>query len=489
MIPASQYLAKKMRFTRVTLFFIAFIITLGFYQLASHFLEGVEPQTYHATEEMMVDTANLLAEMAEEDLQDRSLDAEKWRSNLDAARARKIGALIYEQFKDKVGIHLYITGADGIVLFDSQNGSREGQDYSGMRDVSRTLSGKYGARSSRDTEEDSATSVLYVAAPIGDTAAPSGVLTLFKPQFDMMPLIRERRRVIYTSCALIGGGILFLIGAVFLWLFKPIGQITDYARAIERGERPTKPRIGIGREVNTLASALDSMRDALEDRKYVERYIQTLTHEMKSPLAAIRGAAELIDEEMPAPTRKHFLENILAETARSERLITRLLELSAIESRKSLDAAQTCDLREIVHSAIGQAQPLAYNGEVRLHTELPTTPVNVHCDAFMLRAAVTNLLENAIDFSPSGKAVELKLTESSGTAQLSIRDHGPGIPEYAKDKVFERFYSLRHHDSRRKGTGLGLTLVKEAAELHGGSVLLEPSPDGGTIARLSLPLA
>lgn len=478
-----------MRFTRVTLFFIAFIITLGFYQLASHFLSEVEPQTYHATEEMMVDTANLLAEMAERDLLDGSLDAEAWSRNLDAARTRKIGALIYDQFKDKVGIHVYITGPDGIVLFDSQHGKREGLNFSDMRDVSRTLSGHYGARSSRDAEDDSSTSVLYVAAPIGDSSAPVGVLTLYKPQLDMMPLIRDRRRVIYTSCGLIGGGILFLIGAVFLWLFKPIGKITDYARAIERGERPTKPHIGIGREVNTLASALDSMRDALEDRKYVERYIQTLTHEMKSPLAAIRGAAELIDEEMPAHTRKHFLENILAETSRSERLISRLLELAAIESRKSLDAAQTCDLREIVNSAIDQAQPLADNVEVSLLTDLPNTPLNVHCDAFMLRAAVTNLLENAIDFSPRGKAVQVSLSETSGTALLSIRDHGPGIPNYAQDKVFERFYSLRHHGARRKGTGLGLTLVKEAAELHGGSVLLEPVPDGGTDARLSLPLA
>ncbi len=478
-----------MRFTRVTLFFIAFIITLGFYQLASHFLSEVEPETYHATEEMMVDTANLLAEMAERDLRDGSLDAETWRGNLDAARARKIGALIYDQFKDKVGIHVYITDSDGIVLFDSQHGKREGLNFSGMRDVSRTLSGSYGARSSRDAEDDSSTSVLYVAAPIGDSSAPMGVLTLYKPQLDMMPLIRDRRRVIYTSCGLIGGGILFLIGAVFLWLFKPIGTITDYARAIERGERPTKPHIGIGREVNTLASALDSMRDALEDRKYVERYIQTLTHEMKSPLAAIRGAAELIDEEMPAHTRKHFLENILAETSRSERLISRLLELAAIESRKSLDAVQTCDLREIVNSAIEQAQPLADNVEVTLLTELPNTPLNVHCDAFMLRAAVTNLLENAIDFSPRGKPVQVTLSETSGTALLSIRDHGPGIPDYAQDKVFERFYSLRHHGARRKGTGLGLTLVKEAVELHGGNVLLEPVPDGGTDARLLLPLA
>ena len=231
------------------------------------------------------------------------------------------------------------------------------------------------------------------------------------------------------------------------------------------------------------------MRDSLEDRKYVERYIQTLTHEMKSPLAAIRGAAELIDEDMPAVTRKHFLENILAETSRSERLISRLLELSAIESRKTLDAAQACDLRDIVTGAIEQASPLAEIAGVSLITEFPPTPLPVHCDAFILRAAVTNLLENAIDFSPHGESVQITLSANNGQTLLSIRDHGSGIPDYAREKVFERFFSLRHHGKGRKGTGLGLTLVREAAELHGGSVTLDSVPDGGTVARLTLPAA
>jgi two-component system sensor histidine kinase CreC len=357
-------------------------------------------------------------------------------------------------------------------------------DFSRYRDVALTLAGAYGARSSREDPDDHTTSVLYVAAPIGDPAAPLGVLTVFKPQLDMLPIVSERRRIIYTACALIGGGILFLIAAVFLWLFRPVGRITEYARAIERGERPPKPRIGIGREVNTLAGALDSMRDALENRQYVERYIRTLTHEMKSPLAAIRGAAELLDEEMPAATRKRFLDNILAESARSERLISRLLDLSAIESRKSLDDASAEDFCAITTAAIEQARPLAEIAGVTIDAQLPAAPLVVRGDAFILRAAITNLLENAIDFSPRGAAVEVRLSGDEKHTVLTIRDHGPGIPDYARERVFERFYSLRHHGNHRKGTGLGLTLVKEAAELHGGSITLEPATGGGTLATL-----
>jgi two-component system, OmpR family, sensor histidine kinase CreC len=452
-------------------------------------LAEVEPQTFQGTEEVMVDTANLLAEIVEKEMGEHAFKPEELREAFNGSHSRVLEARIYDHMKRKVGIHVYLTDSKGVVIFDSENGSREGENYLVKRDVALTLAGNYGARSSRDLENDSSTSVLYVAAAVGDPKKPDGVLTVFKQQADVLPLVRERRRIIYIACALIGGGILFLIAAVFLWLFHPIGKITDYARAIERGERPPKPKIGIGREVNTLAHALDSMRDVLEGRRYAERYIQTLTHEMKSPLAAIRGAAELLDEEMPVADRKRFLENIRAETARSERLINRLLELSAIESKASLEQPEELDFQSIVSLAIDQARSLAEVAGVVLADDTGgKSPVPVRGDAFILRAAVTNLLENAIDFSPAGSTVEVSLQTAGGDIVLSIRDHGPGIPDYAQDKVFDRFYSLRHHTSKRKGTGLGLTLVREAAELHGGTITLDAAPGGGTLARLTLPL-
>ncbi|MFD0893515.1 two-component system sensor histidine kinase CreC [Luteolibacter ambystomatis] len=477
-----------MRFTRVTLFFIGFIMVLGFYQLATYFLSGVEPQTFQATEEVMVDSAHLLAELVENEMEHGKLDTDHLREVFDGAHERTFVATIFEHTKHNVGTNVYLTDALGRVIFDSEGGKREGQDYSKRRDVALTLRGEYGARSSRNDQADSNSSILYVAAPVGDPAHPSGVLTVFKPQADALPMIKERKQVIYRAFILIGGGTLFLITVVFLWLYRPIGKITEYARAIERGERPKRPKIGIGREVNTLSHALESMREALEGRAYVEHYIQTLTHEMKSPLAAIRGAAELLDEDMPAETRHRFLENIRAESARTERLINRLLELSAIESKVRLDSAETLDLNQVVAQAIDQAKPLAELAGVRLDWSPPEEAIPVRGDAFILRAAVTNLLENAIDFSPDESVVKINTTISDHRVSLTIRDHGPGIPDYAQERIFDRFYSLRHHTMGRKGTGLGLTLVREAAELHGGLITLEPAEEGGTTATFSLPL-
>jgi len=470
-----------MRLTRLTLLAIVIVISFGFYSLLNDQLEDIEPRTFRATEEMMVDTAQVLACMVGPDLSPGPL-----AQAFQAASERRFEARIFEHLKTRTGLCCYITDARGIVVFDSADGQLTGQDLSSFNDVSRTLAGKYGARSSRADDDDPASSMLHVAAPIGDPAAPSGVLTLIKPQADVLPIIRHRRAEIWWATGLIGAGILSFVVAVFIWTYRPVGLLTDYAKAIEQGKRPALPHLGAGREINTLARSLESMREALEGRKYAERYVQTLTHEMKSPLAAIRGAAELLDESMPAEDRQRFLHNIRAESARADRLLNRLLELSALEGRTSLADAATVDLREITLRAIDQARPMADLAAVTLHTTLPETPVHLRGDAFILRSAITNLLENAIDFSPRGAAVRITLTAGENI-DLVIDDEGTGIPDYARHRIFERFFSLRQLNHGRKGTGLGLTLVKEAAELHGGRISLDPIEPAGTRACLSFP--
>ncbi|GAA5482897.1 two-component system sensor histidine kinase CreC [Haloferula sargassicola] len=470
-----------MRLTRLTLIAIVLVIISGFHFLLRYQLDEVAPRTFQATEESMVDTANLLASMIGEDLDPGPL-ADAFR----LARKRHFQAKIYEHVKDHVGLHCYLTDAEGIVVFDSDHGRHVGEDFSHFNDVARTLNGEYGARSSRTDEADPASSVLHVAAAIGSPRQPVGVLTLTKPQADVIAIVNRRRAEIWWGTGLVGGGILCFVTAVFIWQYRPVSRLTTYAHEIEQGKRPPLPKLGAGQEVNTLARALESMREALEGRKYAERYVQTLTHEMKSPLAAIRGAAELLDEDMPEADRRRFMDNIRAEALRADRLLNRLLELSALEGRTGIDAGSTADLRDIAIRAIDQARPLAELAGVQIEADLPPSAVPLRGDPFILRAAITNLLENAIDFSPKDDVVRVGLRQSD-SIELTVEDHGPGVPDYAREKIFERFFSLRHLNTGRKGTGLGLTLVKEAAELHDGTIRLEAVEPTGTRAVLLLP--
>ena len=479
-----------MRLTRITLAIIALIIGAGFNLLVRKQLADVEPQLFQASEEVMVDSANILASFAAQGFTESGFDSSVLRAAMESTHGKILDAVIHNYTKREVGIDVYVTDREGIVLFDSGDPEREGENFSMKRDVHLTLKGKYGARSSRMNENDEKSSVLHVAAPIGDPKSPLGVLTAYKAQADVFPIIQRRISEIWWGTGLVGGGILFCVGVVFVWQYRPISKLTEYARDIEMGKRRPLPYLGLGKEVNTLARALESMRESLEGRQFAGRYVQTLTHEMKSPLAAIRGAAELLNEDggaMSEVDKRRFLGNISAEALRADRLLAKLLELSVIEGKAALDVSDVMDLRLLLERVISETQAMAELAGVTVKLHKTPEPAMAQGDPFILRAAITSLLENAVDFSLAGATVMVSLEKAGAFHRIIIEDTGEGIPEYAREKVFERFFSLRHIGSGRKGTGLGLTLVREAAELHQGRVALEPNEPRGTRAVLAIP--
>ena len=477
-----------MRLTRVTLLCLALIIGLGFYRLIVYILDDVDAQTFQATEEVMVDTAHVMAGMIESQVNNGQPDAETLKAGFANAHRHQIKATIYGHEKTTIGLNAYLADTHGTVLFDSDHGRREGQNFARYNDVLRTLSGKYGARSSREDENDPESSILYVAAPVRSGNEIIAVLTVYKPQADVLNFITDRQRDILSATILIGAGVIILTGAVFVWLFKPVGRLINYAQAITRGERPHTPNLGKGREVNTLGKALFDMRETLEGRRYVENYVSTLTHELKSPLAAIKGAAELLDEDMPAEKRRQFLENIRRETTRSERLVRDLLQLSELERKPHLENRRKLDLSHLCQEIVREIQPRLDEKNLTLEFNIEAD-IHLTGDAMILKLAIGNLLENAIGFSPERTKITFNLTVADEQARIRIQDQGPGIPDYALERTFEHFYSLPRPNSGHKGTGLGLPLVREAAKLHRGSASLENHPRGGCVASITLPIS
>jgi len=229
------------------------------------------------------------------------------------------------------------------------------------------------------------------------------------------------------------------------------------------------------------------MRDALAGRNYVADYVQTLTHELKSPLSAIRGAAELLqDAAMPAAQQRRFLDNITRETLRIQEVVDRMLELTALEARRSLHHVEPVPLGPLLADVAAVAREAALPRAVEVILE-PGDDAVVEGDPFLLRRALGNLLENAIDFSAAGGKVTLRVQASGRQALVTVRDEGQGIPDYALHKVFEKFYSLPRPHSGKKGTGLGLSFVQQVAALHHGRMALENGAGGGAVATLALP--
>lgn len=218
--------------------------------------------------------------------------------------------------------------------------------------------------------------------------------------------------------------------------------------------------------------------------------MQSLTHEMKSPLAAIRGASELLTESLPECDRQHFVASIRAQEQRLTETIDKLLALAEVEQHGWLQTRARVAVPGVLHAAVDAVLLRAAGAGVLVELDaasMAASDQTVLGDAFLLRQAVINLLENAIAFSPDGGTVQLRTQLEDGQVQLLVEDRGSGVPDYAIERVFERFYSLARPQTGQRSSGLGLPFVREVARLHGGDVCLHNRDGGGAIATLRLP--
>ncbi len=414
--------------------------------------DEIKPAMRRSAEAVLLDTANLLAEMVQPDMVAGRLDDGRLAATLQRFAARQPQAEVWGVRQDHTQLRVYLTDARGVVLLDSA-GQAVGQDYSRWRDVALTLRGQYGARSTLADAANPLSTVMYVAAPVRDGQRIIGVLTVSRPNLAMQPHIERSEAKLGR---LIGVVLLaaLLLGALFSWwLSRGITRLTRFADSVSAGGSEPLPHFAANRELDTLAQALGRMRSELDGKAYVEHYVHDLTHELKSPLAGLRASAELLQDDLPPADRARFLQHIDSESVRLQQIVDHLLQLGA-----------------------------------RRVTPAATLPqATVAGDAFLLRQALRNILQNAIDFTADHGAITLQLQPVAGGWQLQIANDGPPVPDYALPRLFERFYSLpRPHGP--KSSGLGLALTRTIVQLHGGDIRLANQPPGVCVT-LQLPAA
>jgi two-component system sensor histidine kinase CreC len=438
-----------------------------------------------SAEEVLVDTANLLAEVIRDDFVAGTLSSGSFERAVTRYSSRRPGATIWDVRKDTVDLRVYVTDGAGIVRFDS-GGTSVGQDFSRWRDVYLALQGEYGARSSRADLGKGMTTVMHVAAPIVDAGHIVGVVTVAKPNYAMQPYIDRAYARLFQGAALVVGLGLLLGGVFSWWLSRGIGRVTAYADAVAAGQSAAAPALPANRELQRLAGAVARMRERLEGKAYVEEYVYGLTHELKSPLAGIRASAEVLAEPLDPAEQARFAAHIGAEAERLDRIVQRLLELARVEQRTAVAPSAPVSLQEVVGDVVTALLPQALARNVALDFHVPVG-ASVPGERFLLHQAVRNLVQNALDFSPAGGRVRIDVTGEDGRWVVSVTDSGAGIPDFAIGRIFERFYSLPRPGGDARGTGLGLPLVQSIARLHGGDVSVANRASGGVVARLRLP--
>ncbi|MES2956796.1 MAG: two-component system sensor histidine kinase CreC [Pseudomonadota bacterium] len=472
---------------------LAYAIGVGL--LMWRLLADIDPRYRESAEESLVEVAHLVAAQIEQrwaeqaGLAEPAIDVRALEPLFRDLYARELDAEIFGFRKTRIELRLSVVDAGGRVVFDSL-GRAVGADHSLWRDVKLALEGRYGARTTPDVAGDPSTAVMYIAVPLKRDGAIVGAVSVGKPAQSFGQFVEAARRKTLVIGATSVAAVALLVVLLSVWLVRPFGLIADYVRYVRAERSFSLPRLS-RRALGALGAAYGEMRDALAGRNYVADYVQTLTHELKSPLSAIRGAAELLHEpSMPPADRVRFVANIERETARIQELVDRMMELAALESRRALDRTAPVAMRALLEERVASAQ--AAGAPRRIGVSLvggddAAVQASVDGDALLLQRAVGNLLDNALDFSPDGGHIEVTLGTPARRVEVGVRDHGPGIPDYADDKVFEKFYSLARPGTQRKSTGLGLPFVREIAELHGGRISLRNAEGGGALALLSLP--
>ena len=273
----------------------------------------------------------------------------------------------------------------------------------------------------RELRRDADLPVIFLTAQGAEADRIIGVLTIAKPNSTIAPFI-ERSQAVVMRWGIVLMGVALLVGLVAAWwLSRQLGNLRRYANAVTAGERATVP--DAAGEFGELGSALETMRGRLEGKQYVEQYVHTLTHEMKSPLAAIRGSAELLDPATGDPPmaeadRARFVASIRAQSERLAQMIDKMLALAAVEHRQRLENPEAVDLADVVREAAEQcAHRLSQRG-LQLQLEVGEEPLTVSGDAFLLRQAVINLIDNAADFSRAHGIVELRLRPQGDTVHM-----------------------------------------------------------------------
>ncbi len=477
-------LYKSMKLS-VRIFLAYFIlVAVGAYWLLNSVVDELQPSMSQSAEDTLVDTANLLAEVISRDLKNGTLTTVSFSNAFQRYQARKLNAEIYYLQKTKPDFQIYITDKAGKVVFHT-NPNEIGKNYSNWRDVAFTLRGDYGARTSRADADDPLSTVMYVAAPIKWGQDIHGVLTVGKPNISIQPVIELNQNKIWLrGIILLSLGLVLGLITAFI-LTGSIRKLIQYVEAVRRGERVKPPKLR-EKGLDQLASAVEAMREELEGKSYVENYIHTLTHEMKSPLATIHGASELLQEENMDPAQQQrFLANIQNETNRLKQFIDRLLKLASVEKKQALENTEAVNLHNLISTEVETKSSLLKAKNLNIDYEFSGEKLAIQGEKFLLQQAVSNLLDNAIDFAIPETSINIQLSLQEKQIHISIKNTGESIPDYAKERLFERFYSLPRPQSGQKSTGLGLSFVKEVADLHNGTIRLD-NIDDGVIALMIL---
>ena len=473
-----------MKSIRWKIMLVCLVVVLIPVLLLNHYMIRTFDQfTGRDLEEHMIHSAFMIGEQYKSMIDTNGAIAEADRTRLsDTVRA----------YGQEIRARIQVLSAAGLVTIDSDTNAALQADLTGLPEVQTALAGKYRARCA--LTEDRNYMFFYIAYPVMKDGKVCAVAYVSRHTSNIIHTIKEMLRFqrVTTAAALAIGVLL----AAFLayTITGRLRRLTKAATAFARGDGPLDVRVGGRDEVAELARAIRRMATELErTNQYNRQFISTVMHELKMPITAIKGAAELLEQGAidKAEARAKFLGNIRFEADRLARLVWELNELTKLEAEIPRIQKERLDYPRCVKEIVERFEPTLDAPHAEIRMALPDKPLYARIVPGRIEQVIGNLLDNAVRYTPASGRIEIKVEPGPDrTIVTVVRDTGCGIAPANLDKVFDRFFTTEPKDKPKDyGSGLGLAIAKSIVESHQGRIWVESTPGAGAAFFFSLPQA
>ena len=454
---------------------------------------SIETSYLHSTEEGMIDTAAVVSELYARLYGQFGADSEKVGAELSRVYSNlnetyEIKARLFGFTRAEVDTRLLVYDPAGHVIFDT-NGLATNQDFSQSEDVRRALNGRYGSRWELDKRHQRVN--IYSTLPVFVNGKAVGAVSVSKSTNRIRNFIsRALQGFVWPGviALFLATAMAYLLSA---YITRIIRDLASRAERVAAGEGNVRLETWTRSELGTLARAVERMREKLEGKAYVEEMATNLSHELKTPLAAIRGSAELLEgpaSDDPA-ARAKFLANIQGEVGRLDRIVTEVLKLSRIEAHQPGTEARPIDAGTAANEIAETYQRRAADLGLEFHSEIAEGTLSIRVPEMQLKQLFTNLLDNAIQFTAAGRSVRFRAGRKDNVVEFEVSDEGSGIEPELLPKIFDRFFTTANPRTGNRGTGLGLAIAKSIATANGGRISVESELGRGSRFTVTFPAA
>ena len=456
------------------LFFLYFIISSTLLWVFAH------RTALESAKSVMVEVSSLMSKVASQNNKDGEIDLETFESLIVNYLRSQRNTRSADSNQKLENLAIYVTDKDGLLVLDSR-GLILGKNMRAHNEVDSALSGDQGItrvviESVPGPKKAKGIVVEYfyksrflnASNPIyGNNGEILGAVVVVAPLMDLLDQNYLLQFIFY----------IFLISLIFgvlgsYRISRNIRRIEKYTASLFSGEEVIAP--DLNNQFNKLAKTIENARAEVELKDDVEQYIDTLAHELRTPITGIQLTAENLLTPMSDAQRKRFIENILDSNKHMDLLVNRLLDLSRIERRETLKAVEPINILQIVNNVL-KAPSRAKNisdKDLNIVLEINNKSL-IKAEKILLEQAIGNIVNNALDFSPKSGTITIKVSETNAAISIIVLDDGPGIPPHVLSKLFTRFFSVSRPDTGVRGHGLGLRFVRKIMQLHGGEVTLQ----------------